>query len=218
MSSEARDGRKPVSIRLGEEELALLPKADTLAEAVRLAIVTAADARALKKALGAQLDAIETRLELMSEASDDRAARVEAQLTALLGRMPPAPDDPFIDPGESALMVLAEMLKVNLRLVAEVHALSDGLLEAAKDAALTDAQIDAHVRARIERHRTATLAPADAIVEELHAAIAARSRGAVVEGDAGSDVTEPEQHAEPGADAAPNGSGSGAAAHPTAAA
>lgn len=214
MSAETRDGRKPVSIRLREEELALLPKADTLAEAVRLAIVTAADARALKKALGAQLDAIETRLELMSEASDDRAARVEAQLMALLGRLPSAPDDPFIDPAERALMVLAEMLKVNLRLVAEVHALSDGLLEAAKDAALTDAQIDAHVRARIERHRTATLAPADAIVEELHAAIAARSRGAVVEGDAGSDV----QDAEPGADAAPNGSGSGAPGRPTAAA
>jgi hypothetical protein len=214
MSAETRDGRKPVSIRLGEEELALLPKADTLAEAVRLAIVTAADARALKKALGAQLDAIETRLELMSEASDDRASRVEALLSAFLGRLPPAPDDTFIDPAERALMVLAEMLKVNLRLVAEVHALSDGLLEAAKDAALTDAQIDAHVRARIERHRTATLAPAEAIVEELHAAIAARSRGAVVEGDAGSDVVETGQ----GADTAPNGSGSGAPARPTAAA
>jgi hypothetical protein len=214
MSAETRDGRKPVSIRLGEEELALLPKADTLAEAVRLAIVTAADARALKKALGAQLDAIETRLELMSEASDDRAARVEAQLTALLGRLPPAPDDPFIDPAERALMVLAEMLKVNLRLVAEVHALSDGLLEAAKDAALTDAQIDAHVRARIERHRTATLAPADAIVEELHAAISARSRGVVVECDAEGAV----QDTDPGARAAPNGSGSGAPARPTAAA
>jgi hypothetical protein len=214
MSSEARDGRKPVSIRLGEEELALLPKADTLAEAVRLAIVTAADARALKKALGAQLDAIETRLELMAETADDRAARVEAQLAALLGRLPAAPDDPFIDPAERALMVLAEMLKVNLRLAAEVHALSDGLLEAAKDAALTDAQIDAHVRARIERHRTATLAPADAIVEELHAAIAARSRGAMVEGDAGSAV----QEAEPGADLAPIEAGSGAPRQSTAAA
>jgi hypothetical protein len=212
MSSETRDGRKPVSIRLGEEELALLPKADTLAEAVRLAIVTAADARALKKALGAQLDAIETRLDLLSETADDRASRLEALLAALLGRLPPAPDDPFIDPAERALMVLAEMLKVNLRLVAEVHALSDGLLEAAKDAALTDAQIDAHVRARIERHRTATLAPADAIVEELHAALAARSRGAVVEGDAGTDVTESGQAAE----TAPNGSGSGAPAWPTA--
>jgi hypothetical protein len=111
-------------------------------------------------------------------------------------------------------MVLAEMLKVNLRLVAEVHALSDGLLEAAKDAALTDAQIDAHVRARIERHRTATLAPADAIVEELHAALAARSRGAVVDGDAEGAL----QDAELGADAAPNGAGSGGPARPTAAA
>jgi hypothetical protein len=111
-------------------------------------------------------------------------------------------------------MVLAEMLKVNLRLVAEVHALSDGLLEAAKDAALSDAQIDAHVRARIERHRTATLAPADAIVEELHAAITARSRGAVVEGDTGTDIQDPE----PGTGTAPNGSGSGAPRQSTAAA